>query len=187
MTTKAQERQAIVKIRRIVEELGENSYVGTAMDGVLEVAEQNIADDAAYSMKERMEIAERRKQEQAENLEKLKKELEAARTELAQSKEWWKEQQADLKKQLQEAQTLVERYKMPKDMYESIWLLIDEVRKQEEVRMMCAAEAVIECIGESNISSDIRRKAQEFKECRKKLAECEDAQRELDRRYEKKR
>ena len=28
MTTKEQERQAIEKIRKIVEELGENSYVG---------------------------------------------------------------------------------------------------------------------------------------------------------------
>lgn len=33
MTTKDQERQAIEKIRKIVEGLGENSYVGFAMDG----------------------------------------------------------------------------------------------------------------------------------------------------------
>lgn len=36
MTTKDQERQAITEIRRIVEGLGENSYVGTAMEGVKE-------------------------------------------------------------------------------------------------------------------------------------------------------
>lgn len=36
MTTKDQERQAIEKIRKIVEGLGENSYVGFAMDGILE-------------------------------------------------------------------------------------------------------------------------------------------------------
>lgn len=34
MTTKDQERQAIEKIRKIVEGLGENSYVGFAMDGI---------------------------------------------------------------------------------------------------------------------------------------------------------
>lgn len=34
MTTKDQERQAIEKIRKIVEGLGENSYVGFAMDGM---------------------------------------------------------------------------------------------------------------------------------------------------------
>ena len=32
MTTKDQERQAIEEIRKIVEGLGENSYVGFAMD-----------------------------------------------------------------------------------------------------------------------------------------------------------
>lgn len=53
MTTKDQERQAIEKIRKIVEGLGENSYVGFAMDGILELAEDNIREDTAYSMKER--------------------------------------------------------------------------------------------------------------------------------------
>jgi hypothetical protein len=32
MTTKQQEREALAKIRKIVESLGENSYVGTALD-----------------------------------------------------------------------------------------------------------------------------------------------------------
>lgn len=44
MTTKDQERKAVEKIRKIVEELGENSYVGFAMEGVLELAEDNIRD-----------------------------------------------------------------------------------------------------------------------------------------------
>lgn len=59
MTTKDQERQAIEKIRKIVEGLGENSYVGFAMDGILELAEDNIREDTAYSMKERAEIAQK--------------------------------------------------------------------------------------------------------------------------------
>lgn len=50
MTTKDQERQAIEKIRKIVEGLGENSYVGFAMDGILELAEDNIREDTAYSI-----------------------------------------------------------------------------------------------------------------------------------------
>lgn len=57
MTTKDQERQAIEKIRKIVEGLGENSYVGFAMEGVLELAEDNIREDTACSMKKRAEIA----------------------------------------------------------------------------------------------------------------------------------
>lgn len=58
MTTKEQERKALEKIRKIVEELGENSYVGTAFDGCFEIAEDNIEDDFACSMKQRAEIAE---------------------------------------------------------------------------------------------------------------------------------
>lgn len=73
MTTKDQERQAIEKIRKIVEGLGENSYVGFAMDGILELAEDNIREDTAYSMKERAEIA----QKDARKAEKENKDLKA--------------------------------------------------------------------------------------------------------------
>ena len=38
IATKDQERKAIEEIRKIVDNLGEYSYVGAAMDGVLEFA-----------------------------------------------------------------------------------------------------------------------------------------------------
>lgn len=68
MTTKDQERQAIEKIRKIVEGLGENSYVGFAMEGVLELAEENIREDTACSMKERAEIAWERAEAKANEI-----------------------------------------------------------------------------------------------------------------------
>ena len=40
LTTKEQERKAIQKIRKIVNDLGETSYVGFAREGVLEIAEE---------------------------------------------------------------------------------------------------------------------------------------------------
>lgn len=58
IATKEQERAAITKIRKIVDSLGENSYVGTALKGCLEIADQNIEYDAADSLFERLEIAE---------------------------------------------------------------------------------------------------------------------------------
>lgn len=73
MTTKDQERQAIEEIRKIVEGLGENSYVGFAMEGVLELAEENIREDTAYSMKRRAEIAEEQTDELKEEIKTLKK------------------------------------------------------------------------------------------------------------------
>lgn len=58
MTTKEQERKALEKIRKIVEELGENSYIGTAFEGCFELAEENIENDFGCSMKQRWETAE---------------------------------------------------------------------------------------------------------------------------------
>lgn len=56
--TKQQERDALKKIRAILEPLGPQSYLRTAFEGCLEDAENNIDDDAAYSMKSRWEYAE---------------------------------------------------------------------------------------------------------------------------------
>ena len=60
MTTKEQERKALEKIRKIVADLGENSYVGMAFEGCFEVAEENIENDFGCSMKQRAEAAEKK-------------------------------------------------------------------------------------------------------------------------------
>lgn len=51
--TKAQEREALEKIKAIVATLGPRSYVGTALDGCLVDAEVNIENDFGDSMKTR--------------------------------------------------------------------------------------------------------------------------------------
>lgn len=56
--TKEQERKALARIKKIVEELGEDSYIGMAFDGCFEIAEENIENDFACSMKQRAEKAE---------------------------------------------------------------------------------------------------------------------------------
>lgn len=53
--TKQQERAALEKIRKIVAELGPDSYIATAFAGCFEIAEENIENDFADSMKERYE------------------------------------------------------------------------------------------------------------------------------------
>ena len=57
LATKEQERKAMEQIRKIVDELGEGSYVGTAFEGCFEIAEDNIGNDFACSMKQRAESA----------------------------------------------------------------------------------------------------------------------------------
>jgi len=58
MTTKEMERKALEQIRKIVEELGDGSYIATAFEGCFEIAEENIENDFACSMKQRKEAAE---------------------------------------------------------------------------------------------------------------------------------
>ena len=53
--TKDQERGALEKIKAIVEALGPDSYIGTALEGCFEIAEENIENDFACSMKQRVE------------------------------------------------------------------------------------------------------------------------------------
>lgn len=53
--TKDQEREALEKIKAILDILGPDSYVGTAFEGCLEIAEENIENDFACSMKQRVE------------------------------------------------------------------------------------------------------------------------------------
>lgn len=60
MTTKEQERKALAQIRKIVESLGEDSYIGMAFEGCFEMAAENIENDFGCSMKQRAEIAEKK-------------------------------------------------------------------------------------------------------------------------------
>lgn len=66
IATKDQERKALEEIRKIVDNLGENSYVGAAMDGVLELAENNIENDFTESMKDRIKEVEKETKEARE-------------------------------------------------------------------------------------------------------------------------
>lgn len=57
MTTKEQERKVLAQIKKLVESLGEYSYVGTAFEGCFEKAEENIEYDSAFSWKGEAELA----------------------------------------------------------------------------------------------------------------------------------
>lgn len=72
MATKQQEREALAKIRKIVDALGEDSYIGTAFTGCFELAEENIEFDFACNLQERAEAAER----EAADLKKKASDLE---------------------------------------------------------------------------------------------------------------
>lgn len=73
--TKEQERKAVEKIRKIINDLGNGSYVGTALEGCLEDAESNIENDFSDSMKSRFEHSEKRLREAQGRIAELEDKL----------------------------------------------------------------------------------------------------------------
>lgn len=106
--TKATERQALEQIKEIIESVGgSNSYIGTAFEGCSEIAEDNIKNDFACSMKQRADKA----QEEAEyfknstkklsdELDKAKKEIDCLKIQLETEQEW---KDFEIKKNVQQA------------------------------------------------------------------------------------
>jgi len=77
--TKEQERKALEKIRKIVEELGgADSYIGMAFEGCFEIAEENIENDFGCSMKQRAEKAQKDADYFRQTANQLSEELEKA-------------------------------------------------------------------------------------------------------------
>lgn len=74
MTTKDQERKALEQIKKIIDGLGADSYVSAAMEGVYDLAMDNIGNDFCISFPEKIERLEKEiaeyKQANAENMAK---------------------------------------------------------------------------------------------------------------------
>ena len=89
MATKEQERKALARIRKIVAELGEDSYIATAFDGAWELAEENIENDFGNSMRWYIdkynnsgEDVRKAREEAEEDSRKLRVELEEMKADL---------------------------------------------------------------------------------------------------------
>lgn len=80
MSIKEQEREALEKIREIVDGLGEDSYIGAAFEGCFEIAEDNINNDLACSMAQIVKLSDR-------EAERVKLESNAIKQEISAVKE----------------------------------------------------------------------------------------------------
>lgn len=142
--TKEQERKAVEKIRKIISELGEDSYVGIALEGCLEDAESNIENDFGDSMKRRWEYAEAQLKTAREEIASLKNELaesekdyeaaHAAAHEIAEQKD---AEIAALRMQIIEADDL-----------ENLLILAIERKTALDEEVKNAAERIVESAGE---------------------------------------
>lgn len=94
--TKEQEMQALGQIKNIIESAGgADSCIGMALEGCLEIAEENIENDFACSMKHRADKAEadaesfqKSVQELSARLEQAKKEIDSLKQQLGTEMEW---------------------------------------------------------------------------------------------------
>ena len=130
--TKQQERDTLAVIRKMVEELGPQSYLATAFEGCFEDAEQNIEDDAAYSMKARLEIQAQRAIERGHEVNRLKADLTAA-----QSKIETLQSQFDFASQYIKK---LERQQLSEELRRDLWVMVTDEAEVSRARMAEAAD-----------------------------------------------
>ena len=85
--TKEQERETMEKIKAMVAELGPQSYLKTAFEGVFEVAEMNIDEDAAYSFPGRVSLLEEQLKEMGSKYNAARSDVEVLRSQLDHAQE----------------------------------------------------------------------------------------------------
>lgn len=125
--TKEQERETMEKIKAMVAELGPQSYLKTAFEGVFEVAEMNIDEDAAYSFPGRVSLLEEQLKEMGSKYNAARSDAEVLRSQLDHAQE-----QADaLKKQ-----------QFPVWLHSAVYGLASEELATSKARMEQAAETM---------------------------------------------
>lgn len=148
IATKQQERDTLAAIRKMVEELGPQSYLATAFEGCFEDAESNIENDFADSMKARWEEAERRLVElnraTTEEINRLKEQLAESEKdyEAAHAAAHSISDQKDA-----EIAALRERVLAPDDLTDAIQL-VEEKRSILDTEVKNAAERIVEAAAE---------------------------------------
>ena len=161
--TKQQERDAIEQIKKLLEDLGPQSYVATALAGCLEDAENNIEDDAAYSMKERWELAESKLADAEKKVTRLNLDnrdlrlaLEKAKQEAADAQQ----EAADAQQEAADAQQALRDNTLTADDLADCRKLVDDSACDAEKGMKAAALEIVtfaEDTGSLNFQNAVRK------------------------------
>lgn len=128
--TKQQERDALETIRKIVASLGPQSYLATAFEGCFQDAEDNIDDDAAYSMKARYESSEEKLREMAGNYNAAKRDATVLREQLEAALESIK---------------ALERRQISERLRGDLWAMVTDEAKASRARMAKSADMIVVC------------------------------------------
>ena len=130
--TKEQERETMEKIKAMVAELGPQSYLKTAFEGVFEIAEMNIEEDAAYSFPGRISLLEEQLREMGSKYNAAHSDAEVLRSQLDHVRE-----------QLTAAQEQIATLKrghLPEELRRDLWVMTTTEAEASRARMAEAAE-----------------------------------------------
>ena len=130
--TKEQEREALEKIKAMVEELGPQSYLKTAFTGVYEVAEMNIEEDAAYSFPGRISLLEEQLREMGSKYNAARSDVEVLNSQL----DHVREQLAAAQEQI----ATLKRGHLPEELRRDLWVMTTTEAEASRARMAEAAE-----------------------------------------------
>lgn len=136
MTTKAQERTALEKIKKIVNDLGEDSYVAMAFEGCFEIAEENIDNDWGCSLMQQVEGNANRADAFLRRAEAAEREVEYLRNQI-------KTMEADHIAKMQAACDQSERFAkkvIGKELYISLYNHLTDIVDQANARIMSTSE-----------------------------------------------
>lgn len=116
--TKAQEREALQRIRNIIADAGPDSYIGMAFSGCCEIAADNIENDFGDSMKQRAESAEHERDELLQHVDAMSAEIMTLKKQLKEARETLTQQAEQLK-----------AARIPADLYKRLWLAVEAQRE----------------------------------------------------------
>lgn len=125
--TKEQERDTLEAIRKMVEELGSQSYLATAFEGCFADAESNIENDFGDSMQRRWESAEEKLSAAQEENSRLKAEI---------AGEKLREQLAAAQEQI----TALRRQQLSEQLRRDLWVMTTNEAEISRARMAEAAD-----------------------------------------------
>lgn len=168
LPTKDQEREALEKIKTIIESLGQDSYVWTAFEGCIQDAEENIKNDCALSMKDRWLTADRKLNEAYGTIEELRNKLYESE----------KEYEADhetairlIEEKSSEIAALSAKVLSDDDMTDCISLIQDRISEHQEEEAV-AASAIIEAADDPT-SEAFTKAVREHRNAKKAVEYCE--------------
>lgn len=139
--TKEQERETMEKIKAMVAELGPQSYLKTAFEGVFEIAEMNIDEDAAYSFPGRINLLEEQLKEMGSKLNSAKRDADVAQKALDAARS----DVEVLRSQLDHAQEQIDalkRQQLPAWLHSAVYGLVREEATTAQQWMEQSAETM---------------------------------------------